>query len=298
MRKFNVSVVIPNFNGEKLLGKNLPGIVNSSNYKYNNILEIIVVDDGSSDGSVNFLKKNYPKIRLFKHKINRGLPAAINTGVRAAKGDLLLLMHADVIPQKDFLVPIFKHFKNKKVFAVSPNFDKSGILKGGFSGGFIKFYLGEEVLESTHSFYVSDGCGVFRRNIWMELNGVDEKLLSPFHWEDVDLCYRAEKRGYVNILEPGSHVTHNHESNISKFSKNYVQRIRERNQLLVIWKNIHSPTLIRRHFIGILRKIFKHPSYIGIVLMALGKLEIVLKERKKEIKFSKVSDEAIFAHFE
>jgi GT2 family glycosyltransferase len=297
MRKFTVSVIIPIFNSEKLLEKNIPALIRASNYTDNNILEIIIVDDGSRDESVNFLKKNYPKIRLFKHKINRGLPAAINTGVRAAKGNLVLLIHADVVPEKDFLIPIFKHFNNDNVFAVSSYVNKSGISKGSFSSGFIKLFIAEGTSEFANSFYVSDGCGVFRRDIWMELNGMDEKLYSPFHWEDVDICYRAEKRGYINIWEPDSHVVHNRESNKDKFPKNYVQKIRERNQLLLIWKNIHSPTLMRRHFIGILRKILRHPGYFSVIFMALMKIEITLRERKKEIKASKVSDEAIFSRF-
>jgi GT2 family glycosyltransferase len=131
----------------------------------------------------------------------------------------------------------------------------------------------------------------------MELGGMDEKLLSPFYWEDIDLCYRAEKRGYINLWEPDGHVTHNHESTISKFPKSYVQRIRERNQLLVIWKDIHSMTLIRRHVVGVVKRVVMHPGYARIIFMALGRLGIVLKERKKEIRASKVSDEAIFSRY-
>ena len=126
---------------------------------------------------------------------------------------------------------------------------------------------------------------------------MDEKLLSPFYWEDIDMCYRAAKRGYVNIWEPEGLVVHNHESTISKFSKSYVQKVRERNQLLMLWKNIHSQNLIRKHIVGILVRLVKHPGYIRVVVMALGRLGIALKARKKEIKESKVSDEVIFSKF-
>jgi hypothetical protein len=93
-------------------------------------------------------------------------------------------------------------------------------------------------------------------------------------------------------------VVHNHESTISKFPKKYVQRVRERNQLLMIWKNIHSPVLIRRHIVGVIKRVVRHPGYIRIVLMALGRLGTALKERSKEIKLSRVSDEAVFSRFE
>jgi len=292
-----VSVVIPSLNGEKILEKNLPFLIAAKKNPRNQIIEIIIVDDGSLDGTVNFLKKNYPEVKLFKHKINRGFSASVNTGARAANGDLMLLMNIDVIPSVDFLEPVFKHFEDKNVFAVSLHEKGYGWAKGIFSGGYIELGMGEENAKPHASFYVSGGSGIFRRDLWMELGGMDEKLLSPFYWEDIDLCYRAEKRGYTNLWESDSQVTHNHESTISKFPKKYVQRVRERNQLLVIWKNIHSPVLIRKHIVGLIKRILRHPGYLRIVLMALGRLGIVLRERKKEIKLSKVSDEAIFSRF-
>ncbi|MCX6705299.1 MAG: glycosyltransferase family 2 protein [Candidatus Woesebacteria bacterium] len=297
MKNFTVSVVIPNLNGEKLLEKNLPSLFLAKDNPENRILEIIIVDDGSSDGSVKLITSKFSQIKLIKHKTNRGFSASVNTGVRAAKGDLILLINTDVIPAEDFLIPVFKHFENNKVFAVSLHEKEFGWAKGSFFDGYIQLAMGKESVEPHSSLYVSGGSGVFRRGTWMELNGMDEKLLSPFYWEDIDICYRAAKRGYVNLWEPDGHVMHNHESTISKFTKSYVQRIRERNQLLVIWKNIHSPSLFRKHLMGVLRRTISHPGYLRIILMAVGRLGTALKGRKREIKLSKVSDEAIFSRF-
>ena len=289
-----VSVVIPNFNGEDLLKKNLPYIFTAMNNKSNNIVEIIVVDDGSWDKSVKLLADDFPAVRVIKHKINRGFSSSVNMGVRMAKGDLVVLLNTDVIPTENFLTTVFSHFDDKKIFAVSLHEKGFGYAKGRFEAGYIQLGMGEETKTPHSSFYVSGGSGVFRRSIWMELGGLDEKLLSPFYWEDFDICYRAEKRGYINLWEPSGVVEHHHESTISKLSKKYVQRVRERNQLLVIWKNIHSRSLIRNHILGVARRLLRHPGYIKVVFMALGRLKIALKERKKEIKLSIVSDEAIF----
>lgn len=297
MKNFNVSVVIPNLNGEKLLEKNLPFLLKAKANPKNNISEIIVVDDGSWDGSVKMLVKKFPEVKLIKHKKNRGFSAGVNTGTRMSKGNLVLLINTDVVPSEDFLEPVFKHFEDDRVFAVSLHEEGFAWAKGNFQNGYIGISMGEETKGVHRSFYVSGGSGVFRRSIWMELGGMDEKLLSPFYWEDIDICFRAEKRGYLNMWEPESHVVHNHESTIGKFPKAYVQRVRERNQLLVIWKNIHSPILMRKHIVGLLRRILRHPGYLRVVFMALPRLGIVLKERKKEIRLSKVSDEAIFARF-
>jgi len=295
--KLTVSVVMPNLNGEKLLEKNLPILLAAKNYEPNNIIEVIIVDDGSWDGSVDFIKKNFPEVRLFKHTTNRGFSAAVNTGSRAAKGDLILLINTDVLPNKDFLVKVLPDFKDDKVFAVSLHEKGFGSARGYFADGYIQLAMGDEGNKIHDSFYVSGGSGVFRRSLWVELGGMDEKLLSPFYWEDIDLCYRAEKRGYKLLWEPNGIVEHHHESTISKFPKDYVAKVRERNQLLMLWKNVTSPTLTRKHVAGLLKRLIMHPGYIKIIIMAMGRFGVAMEKRKKEIKESKVSDEAIFARY-
>lgn len=297
MKNHNVSVVMPSLNGEKLLEKNLPSLLKAWKNPKNNITEVVIVDDGSWDGSVKLITSKFPQIKLIKHRTNRGFSAAVNTGVRASKGNLILLINIDVDVSENFLEPVFKHFENNKVFAVSLHEKGFGWCKGSFFNGYIQLAMGDESHGTHSSFYVSGGSGIFRRDVWIELNGMDEKLLSPFYWEDIDICYRAAKRGFINLWEPNAHVTHNHESTISKFPKSYVQRIRERNQLLVIWKNIHSANLIRKHIVGVAKRTITHPGYLRIVFMALARLGNTLKARKKEIKASKVSDEAIFSRF-
>ena len=183
------------------------------------------------------------------------------------------------------------------MFAVSLHERGYGWSRGIFRDGYIQIEMGEEAKTSHRSFYVSGGSGVFRRSIWMELGGMDEKLLSPFHWEDIDICYRAEKRGYVNLWEPEGNIEHKHESTKANLPMSYVRRIKERNQLLVIWKNIHSAKLIRSHVTRILKRALKHPGYFIIIFMALSKFGIVMNHRKKEIKLSKVSDEAVFMQY-
>ncbi len=296
-KKLSVSVVMPNLNGEKLLEKNLPKILEAQKFAGNNVTEVIIVDDGSWDNSINYLKTNFPQVKLIKHKINRGFSASVNTGVRAAKGDLILLINTDVLPEKDFLVSVLPHFNDNNVFAVSLHEKGYGWGRGYFGDGYIQLGQGLESKVSHPSFYVSGGSGVFRRSHWVSLGGMDEKLLSPFYWEDIDLCYRAAKRGLILLWEPRGIVTHKHESTISKFPKEYVARVKERNQLLMLWKNITSANLMRKHIVGLMSRMLRHPGYIRIVIMALGRLGTALERRKKEIKESKISDEAVFARY-
>jgi len=295
----NISVVIPNFNGVELLQKNLQSVLSAKENSKNNIAEVIVVDDGSTDSSVEYLNSNFKgQIKLIKHTKNRGFSAAVNTGVRSSLADFILLLNTDVAVQKDFLIGATQIFeKQQKVFAISLHEKGYGYAKGLFSDGYINLAMGKEEKKITNSFYVSGGSGLFRKSIWKELGGMDEKLLSPFYWEDIDICYRAYKRGYVCLWNPNSHIEHNHESTVSKLKKSKVNLIRERNQLIVIWKNIHSKNMIRKHVAGVLKRLSSHLGYIKVIIVALLRLPLILKERKKEIKESKVSDEAIFAQF-
>jgi len=289
--------VIPNYNGEKLLRKNLALLLEAKKDKVNQIKEIIVVDDGSVDKSVSLVKKEFPEVKLIKHTKNRGFSAAVNTGARTSKGSLILLINNDVIPEKGFLKKALRHFKKRKVFAVSLHEKGYGWAKGKFQDGYILHAPGVEGEKVQETFWVNGGSGVFRRDIWMELGGMDENLLSPFYWEDIDLSYRAAKRGYKLLWEPGAIVHHKHETTIGLFPKKQVERIRERNHLLFIWKNLTSPILMRRHIAGVASRALRHPGYLRIVFMALLRFTDVVRARRKEIKESKVSDEAIFAKF-
>lgn len=292
-----VSVVIPNFNGENLLLQHLPKVISAKKNKQNNISEVIVVDDASTDRSIDLIKENFPDVKLIKHKVNRGFSASVNTGLRGSKGKFIVLLNSDVSPEADFLVSALPHFTDKSVFAVSFHEKGYGWAKGKFDKGFIVHEAGLESKSAHESFWASGGSAIFRRDLWMNLGGLDEKLFK-FYWEDVDISYRAQKRGLKILWEPNAFVYHKHESTTStRFSKRELQRMQETNQLLFIWKNLTSPNLFRRHLLGLFQRISKNPGYMLIVIRALLKIRLVAKARSKEKKEGKISDEALFAKF-
>lgn len=294
---YRVSIVIPCYNTRDLAIKNIPKVIEAWRNQSNKIIEVIVVDDASPDDSAKVIKENFPEVCLIRHKKNRGFSSAVNTGVRMAKGNLVVLLNTDVIPSNDFLVSALPLFDNRKVFAVSLHEEGYSWAKSNFSSGYLMHGQGE-VVSSTHaSLWASGGSAVFRREYWIKLGGMDEKIFSPFYWEDIDLSYRAAKRGLQVLWEPKAMVGHKHESTVSKLSKTYVQRIRERNELLFIWKNITSSRLIRRHVVAVISRLLRHPGYLRIVLMALFKLPVTLKARRREIREAKLSDETIFERF-
>jgi len=291
------TVIIPNYNGEEILPKILDRLLEAKDVKENKIVEIMVVDDGSSDNSCKLITSNYPSVKLVKHKVNRGFSSAVNTGARSTKTKYLVLLNSDVVPQKDFLVSVYDNFEKRDLFAVSFNEKNYSYTKGKFEKGYITHEPGVKTDKPHDTFWVSGGSGIFRRDIWMKLGGMDEKLFSPFYWEDVDLSYRAQKRGYTLLWDPRSKVIHEHETTIKRINRKKRERIQERNHLLFIWKNLTSQNLMRKHISGLFLRILKHPGYFLVFLMALAKLRTVESLKKKEFKEGKVSDESIFARF-
>jgi len=298
MAELKISIIIPVWNGRALLEKNLPLVLAAAENKKNQIAEVVMVDDKSADDSVAFLEQFAGQVRLICHKENRGFAAAVNTGVRTAKSPLVCLLNQDVIPSADFLENVQEHFQDKNVFGVSLHEEGYGYAAGKFKDGFI-VHEPRKSDKTSETFWANGGSSVFKRAVWLDLKGLDEELFSPFYWEDLDICYRALKRGYRILWEPKGQVVHKHESviNPNYFRKRKLNLIKERNQLLLIWKNLTSPILFRKHIKGLVKRIISHPGYLIVFLIALRKFRIVWRLRKKEKRETRISDEAIFARF-
>src|SRR5260370_26788493 len=111
------SVVIPNWNGRDLLAKYLPDLETALAYNEEN--EILVVDNGSTDGSADFLHANFPRVKVLALERNLGFGGGSNAGFRAAANDIVVLLNSDMRVQLDFLAPLLAGFTDDKVFAVS-----------------------------------------------------------------------------------------------------------------------------------------------------------------------------------
>jgi len=292
-KETQVSVVIPTWNGEKLLRKNLAEVVQAVKLSGCQA-EIIIVDNGSMDGSVEYLKKL--KVKVIGLDKNYGFSYACNLGVERAKGEIVVLLNNDVIPQKDFLKYALLHFENPKVFAVSFHEPNWSWAKIEWKKGFIEHSPGPKSDKVHISGWASGGSAAFRKSIWDKLGGFDS-LYQPFYWEDMDLSYRAWKRGYQILWEPKAIVHHKHEGTIKRFSRDYVRTISERNQLLFIWKNIASPKMMLEHKFWLGLKLIKNPGYFKPFLAALVKSPQILPCRLKEFKGKKVGDREIFNKF-
>lgn len=288
----NVSIVIPNWNGEKKIRDNLPKVLELT------VKEVIVVDDASSDSSLEVLKNNFPTVKVIAKKKNGGFSSAVNTGVNEASGTLVFLLNTDAVPDKNCLKYILPHFEDKRVFSVGCNSGGSWSW-AKFEKGYFWHFVTQKVTNTHQTLWVSGGSGVFRRTIWEKLGGLDE-LYAPFYEEDLDIGYRATKRGYINLWEPKALVKHNDKEGVIKenFPKGFIEKISQRNQLIFIWKNITSPSLTKRHIKALAAKLITSPKYWTIFLSALIHLPAIYSERILEKQEKKISDEGILSKFE
>lgn len=294
-----ISIVIPNWNGVEKLQKNLPKVLSIA--RKEKIEEVIISDDASTDNSVEVLKAKFPDVVLVERKTNGGFASNVNTGVQNSKSEVVMLLNSDAVPENNFLRPAVAHFENSEVFSVSCNV--GGLWSWGkFENGF--FWHGQadpgktDSKKSHQTLWASGGSGLFRRSLWDELGGLDE-LFNPFYEEDVDLGYRATKRGFKNIWEPESRVEHYKQPGViaAHFSANIVAKIAQRNQLIFIWKNITSKKLKSEHNAALTKMLVAHPKYWQTFLAAAKFWPKIMEKRKNEQKYAKLTDEEILSKF-
>jgi GT2 family glycosyltransferase len=294
-----ISIVIPNWNGKKLLERYLPSVVDAAKNS-NERWEIITVDDGSTDGSDLFLKRNYSFVRLIRNHKHSGFSRVANLGFRSAKYGIVILLNNDVEVTRDFIPPLLRHFTDPKTFAVAArayDFDRVTLTDGGrivdFLRGFFRYRtydVPDPSLPSRNyypAFSASGGFSAFSRDKVLLLGGFDE-LFSPFSMEDTDLSYRAWKRGWNIHYEPKSIVYHQPSTTIrSRFRRFTIDTISKRNRLYFHWKNLSDADLLIQHFIFLFISIFfslfeRDFVFYSAFLMSIPGLPRILEKRKIE----------------
>lgn len=317
-REHLVSIVIPNYNGASLLRKHLPHILSAAK-SYSPHTEVIVVDDASTDDSVEYLEKHHANVRVIRFPCNVGYGKACDSGVRAARNPVVVLLNTDVCVREDFIAPLVSHFADEDVFAVmAMSLREDGhtprelVKIPFFKRGHLKFVSSENpelqkaVAENAggtfYSFYAVGGHCAIDRSKYLSLGGFDD-LYYPFYSEDVDLCYRAWKRGWKTIFEPKSVVCHHHVSSPirAKHRKTHLRKVIRRNQLLFVWKNITSKKYLYLHhalpvvFRSIGGLFVLDLNFLRALAGTLRRLPLALKKRREEKNQARMlSDEEIF----
>lgn len=304
-----VSIVIPAYNGRSHLEANLPPLLEATRGR--DSLEVIVVDDGSADGTPEFLADRFPEITLVALRANRGFAGACNAGAGSAKGQIVYFLNSDAQVLPGFLDPVLRGFSDPTVFAVGSRevpLRGEGTLTIGVP--FFRFGLfGHRYFETTEIpshpitvLFVSAGHAGFSREKFLTLGGFDE-LYRPFYWEDIDLCYRAWRRCWRVILEPESAVHHTGQATIGRFyDSRAIQSVYWKNRFLFGWKNLRDAAFIAEHLAYLPILLAGLPLVKGRAVLtgftwALGQLREALQKRREDRHEPRISDRQILELF-
>ncbi|WP_025143374.1 glycosyltransferase family 2 protein [Pedobacter jeongneungensis] len=239
----SISIVIPNYNGRHLLEKYLPSVFLAAE-NANTEFEVIVIDDGSKDDSISFIKENYQQVKLLINDKNRGFSYTCNHGIEAAKYELILLLNSDVKLTPDYFEHQWKYFDQPDTFGVMArimSFDESRIedaarflYYGGCRIKANKFYYSENPEdENVYTAYLSGANALVDARKLKELGGFDE-IYSPFSSEDFDLSLRAWQLGWKCYYEHRAFCFH-HVSGSTKtqIKSNFIKKIYYRNRYIL-----------------------------------------------------------------
>jgi len=239
-----ISIIVLTYNSKDFIRSCLDSVFSQSYQDF----EVIAVDNSSSDGTPELVKK-YPKTVLIENKENCGACRARNQGIEASSGEWILTLDCDVILEKDFLSKAVNTINNLSFNTgiVQPkilNFDNRTIYSCGIHLSWMRrFYdIGRgrgsgEFSEARSIFGACAACAFYRKQMLRELKEetgyFDERLF--FLVEDVDLAWRAQKKGFKAIYVP--ELICQHKSNSSRANKKKRQYLCFRNRLYSIMKN-------------------------------------------------------------
>ncbi len=252
-----VSVVIPHFNGREILRANLAALV-ATTYPH---MEVIVVDNASTDKSTDGLEAEFDTVRVVRNPVNTGYAGGCNAGFAVSTGELVLFLNNDTTFAPDWLAPLVQRMcSDERIAAVQPKllahgssgfFDYSGAAGGlmdvfgfPFALGRIFFSLEKDAHQydvSRDIFWASGTALLVRRSALQRVGVFDEDFFA--HMEEIDLNWRFHLAGLRVVSEPASVVLHSSGSTLAadSFLKMYLNH---RNSVIMLLKNYSAKTLL------------------------------------------------------
>ena len=304
--KPEITLIITNWNGSKLLRECLPTVLEAVRFDHHHFYEVMVIDDCSNDNSLGILADEFPEVRTEQTPQNLGFQEANNYAVKLAESKIVMPMNNDIKLDPKALHYLAQHFDNKDTFAVSGKifaFDQTTFLYGNRGGYFHKghFHLYEKPPEDdSQTLFACGGAFMVNRQKYLDLGGFDS-MYHPLYYEEIDLSYRALKRGWKVHYEPQSIAYHKVQATITRQEKlRRISLISARNNYLFIWKNIldRSMTLTFLFYIPLflLRDLFRLRSRFWVAFyLALKRLPRALKGRSVEQSAVLYSDREILS---
>ena len=250
MADSKVSIIIPHHNNFDILNECINSL---KKIKYTNI-EIIIIDNNSSDESINKIKDTHSFVTIKNSKKNLGYAGGCNLGASIAKGSYLLFLNNDTIHQVDFLDHLISKIDStKNIACVQPKIknynNKEYFDYAGASGGFIDYFVFPfsrgrifSTIEKDNSqynnavkvFWTSGTAFITKKEIFNKLGGFDESLFS--HMEEIDYCWKCYLAGFECWVEPKSVIYH-HGGKTLTYNSPKKTYLNHRNSIILLLSN-------------------------------------------------------------
>lgn len=257
-----VSVIVLAWNGRLYLPMCLDSIQN----QLSETDELLLVDNGSTDGAPLELAAERPDIRLIQNHMNLGVAAGFNKGVEAAGGKIIVLVNQDVTLMENCLQSLVKYFeRNDNVGVLGCKLMYPDRQTVQHAGALIHMPSGEPIQlgrweKDTGQYeqprqvdYVTGAVIAFRKSIWSEVGGFDERF-HPAYYEDVDFCFRASHAGYSILYIPQAMAIHHEATSVGRLSSDHYFA-HHNNRLRFLWKNLSNTQIVTEFLIAELERL-------------------------------------------
>jgi len=254
-QKIKTAVVVLNWNGRDWLAKFLPTLV-----KYSTDATVFVADNASADDSLEFVKNNFPSVRIIINTTNGGYAKGYNDALKQIDAEYFVLINSDIEVTENWLNPIINLMDaDSKIAACQPKLldynNRNMFEYAGASGGFIDnlgypFCRGRifdnieedkgQYNDAIEVFWATGACLFVRATCFNEMNGLDADFFA--HQEEIDLCWRLKNKGYKIMVQPKSVVYHVGGGTLDAGSP-FKTHLNFRNNLKILFKNLPLPYL-------------------------------------------------------
>ncbi len=320
--KTRLTIIIPHYNGKRILNDCLNSLFKNTFKDF----VILLIDNGSTDGSQKMVKEKYPRVKIIQNEVNKGYAGACNQGIELARTEYVLLLNNDTVAPEHFLREMMRVMEQNRLAAmVQPKIlsiqDKQFFDYSGGAGGemdvlgypFARGRIFDTVEKDKGQYdnfskrvFWTSGCALLlRKSVVEQIGLLDEDFFA--HQEEIDLNWRAQLAGFHNLVATNTYIYHYSGYTLRKDNQHKMY-LNHRNNLIMMIKNYSLPTLL---LVLPIRILFEMATVIADSILWNGKRGkavlhalsfifshplLILKKRRQVQKLRKVSDRAIIAN--
>lgn len=307
IRKTPVSIILLTYNSARDLPECIPSLLAQS---YGNF-EIIVVDNASTDNTVEFIRTNYPQLELIETGKNLGYPGGNNIGFEHAQGKYLVVMNPDTVADPQWLTELIRPLEEDPDIAVTTPkiriyYDKDKINTCGNTPHYTGLTFCRGLNAPADSCNLQEeigaisGCSfAIRREMLDKIEGFDADFF--LYMEDADLSWRVRFAGGKIVYVPNSMIYHKFKLSIAAWKHFYL----ERNRYMILLKNLGTKTLLLllpglmvSEIVTMGHAVLNGPEYVKSKFKAYWWIfknrNFVFEKRKKTLSMKKISDKEFF----